>query len=253
MNAKLLQLQRQWLAVCHADDMAKKYRLSRPFLFAVTEQYQNSDRRIMIVGQEAKDYASDSYLKENRARVKNGESADDFGAYGCDWQIPEIQRFNVEYTDTQLGRADRYKRNRSPFWKLFRALDANGFATAWNNLDKFHLFRDARTEPLTFEIESVFSKPYGKDHKSLLQREIELTAPRLVLFVTGPKYYKSMATALGVEGDALWDARPRRSAICANITRPGAPTTLWTYHPAYLQRIRALDEAVGIVASYMER
>ena len=49
MNKELLVLQQEWLSVCDADGMAGKYSLSRPFSFAVTEQYMRRKRKTSVV------------------------------------------------------------------------------------------------------------------------------------------------------------------------------------------------------------
>lgn len=234
INSQLLELQMEWLAACAADEMAKKYPLSRPFSFAVTDQYLRSKKRIMIVGQEARDY----------------------GSYDSDRPLPDIQKFNICYVNTQLYRpVSGYEFNKSPFWKLFRRLEEHGFEPVWNNLDKFHRVIDANTKPLTVEIEKEFSKPYGLDNTSLLQREVEVAKPNIVAFVTGPNYHESMALALGVDDSKLQECRPtieHPSKDITSVMKLGVPT-IWTYHPAYLQRIKSMQHAVHMAETVWEQ
>ena len=228
MNKELLVLQQEWLSVCDADGMAGKYSLSRPFSFAVTEQYMRSKRRIMIIGQEAKD----------------------FSCYESDWPLPNIQQFNECYVNTQLNRrVPGYEYNRSPFWRFFREMAKEGIEPVWNNLDKFHQDINGKTIPLSLEMEYVFSKTYGKDNKSLLQREIELTKPTLVLFVTGPSYHESMALALNADDRKLQEVKPTVSSPCRQITEltnMGIPM-FWSYHPAYLSRRRSIQWVIDSI------
>lgn len=226
MNEKLLVLQKDWLSICDAEGMAEKYPLSRPFLFGVTEHYMQSKNTIMIIGQEAKDFSS----------------------YKSDWPLSDIQHFNECYVNTQLDRpVAGYKYNRSPFWRFFRELANEGIEPVWNNLDKFHQIINGKTSPLSLKMENVFSRTYGNDNKSLLQREIELTKPTLVLFVTGPNYHESMATALGIDDRMLQEYRPTVSTPCqqfTKLTNMDIPL-FWSYHPAYLSRRRAFQDVIA--------
>lgn len=230
INEELLRLQEEWLEQCNAERLASLYPLSRPFSFAVTQHYIESDLRIMVVGQEAKDY----------------------GSYTSDWPLTAIQQFTVDYTDRQLGyRKTDNKYNRSPFWKLFRSLDRLGIAPVWNNVDKFHQIKDNKTIPLSLEIERQLNIPYGDECLTLLQREIEVAQPTAILFVTGPYYHETMARSLGIPDEKLNDQSPSPDYLCRNISavcgvdRP----IFWSYHPAYLQRKHSLQDTVEYVVS----
>ena len=229
-NKELLRLQEEWLEQCDAGKLASIYPLSRPFSFGVTQHYIESDCRIMVIGQEAKDY----------------------GSYTSDWPLPAIQQFTVDYTDRQLGyRKTDNKYNRSPFWKLFRSLDQLGLAPAWNNVDKFHQIKDTKTTPLSLEVERQLNIPYGDDNLTLLQREIEVAQPTAILFVTGPYYHETMARSLGIADERITKQSPSSDCECRNITNIcgiGLPV-FWSYHPAYLQRKHKLKDTVESLAN----
>ena len=230
INNELLKLQEEWLEQCHAEKLASIYPLSRPFLFAVTQHYIESGLRVMVIGQEARNY----------------------GCYTSDWPLPAIQQFTVNYTDRQLGyRKTDDKYNRSPFWNLFRGLDRLGIAPVWNNVDKFHQIKDTKTSPLSLEIERQINIPYGDDNLTLLQREIEVAQPTVILFVTGPDYHETMARSLGIPDGQLCDQAPTSGYLYRNITNIcgiGLPV-FWSYHPAYLQRKRKLKDTVESLAN----
>ena len=241
LNEKLLNLQKDWLLQINADELAKDYPISRPFCFAVTKEFTKTDRRIMIVGQEAANY----------------------GLYSSAWPVEEIQVFNVEYVSKQLGyKENDHAYNRSPFWKLFRKLKDSGFEPVWNNIDKFHRVymeqdKDGKdkekTVPLSSEIERLVDAPYGEEKKSLLVREIELTNPCAVLFVIGPYYHEALSLSLGISDDTICDYKPNKAQPCrvlSDVASLGRPV-LWSYHPAYLNRVHELDTVVAKVKSLL--
>ncbi len=235
INQKLLKIQKEWLAICGADDLAKKHPISRPFSFSVTDQFLSSDRKVMFIGQEAKG----------------------FGMFSDNWPIENIQLFNKNYVETQLGyrpHDDWIKYNGSPFWNLFRSFQQYGSEPVWNNVDKFHRVIDKKTECLTLELERIFSAPYGEENKSLLMREIEITKPSAVIFLTGPHYYETMALSLGVDCNELLIHKPRKNSPCSDVSdviKLGMPV-LWSYHPAYLTRIKSMDTVYEMYRRVMQ-
>ncbi len=235
INKQLLTIQKEWLEICGADDLAKIHPISRPFSFSVTEEYLSSNRKVMFIGQEAKD----------------------FGIYSDNWPIEDIQLFNKNYVDIQLGHKsydEEIKYNGSPFWNLFRTFHHNGSEPVWNNVDKFHRVIDNKTECLSIELERIFNAPYGEDNKSLLMREIEITQPNVIIFITGPYYYESMALSMGVDCKELLIHKPRKNSPCSDISdviNLGMPV-LWSYHPAYLSRINSMDTVYEMYRRVMQ-
>ncbi len=232
LNKKLLEMTKEWLVECCADKLAIQYPISRPFCYAITNEYLVSKFRIMIVGQEAMDY----------------------GRYSSDWPLEDIQQFNIAYTSRQLGYSTDTRINSSPFWKFVRKIKELGIEPSWNNVDKFHriIEKDGKDEtiPLTVEIEEKVDSSYGQENKSLLRREIELVTPNLVIFVIGPDYDKALAFSLGIASTDLSDYKP--SVVCPckelphSLIKMDCPV-LWSYHPAYLNRIHSLDKVANLV------
>ena len=146
--------------------------------------------------------------------------------------------------------------NQSPFWEFYRSLCTLGFDSLWNNLDKLHLWDRKNvqnglpgTVTLTREDAKALNAPYGPEGLSVLQREIQLLKPRMVLFAIGPqeKYRASLAAAFSVDERLLCSYKPTRKQCVRDISALlGLEDTvvLWTYHPKYL-RIGKL-EAVAL-------
>lgn len=232
-NEALKKLQNEWtetILLPYAENNFET--ISKPFFYGVSEEYCNANKRIMIVGQETKD----------------------FGAYTDDWLLNDIQPWCINYLRFQLWKIptnSKIKYNASPFWKMFREFNNKGITPSWNNVDKVQQYNDESKKnfSLSFEQEKYFSCKYGNDNKSLLQREIELDEPDILLFITGPNYSFTMATALGLNEKILKSNRPTKQNYCVEITNllNINSRVFWTYHPAYLNRNRNLITCVNYI------
>ncbi|MBQ7318939.1 MAG: hypothetical protein IJW97_01995 [Clostridia bacterium] len=218
INSELLALQREWERqvvepIMECNDPAH---LSRPYCMGLSEEYLTSDRRIMIVGQETKGW----------------------GTYTDDWPAPMIQSWSIGYLRRQLWGIGADEYNRSPFWRLFRLLDRAGLVPCWNNIDKLQRPIDGKTVRLTREQETQLCCRYGEEQQSLIEREIALCRPDVILFATGPQYCYPMACSFGVEEGELWRYRPTKERLLVDVTAVLGlhVPAFWTYHPAYLSR-----------------
>ena len=230
INAQLLQLQEEW-----AETLLVPYvranpdaMLSQPYYLGLSQEYVNSDRRVMIVGQETRG----------------------FGSYADDWSAEKIQSWCVGYLRRQLWGVGQDTYNPSPFWQFFRLLEREGYAPCWNNVDKIHRPGGGRIARLSREQEWALCGVYGDEQVSLLRREIALCAPDAVVFITGPQYCYPMSLCLGVGEATLWQCRPSLQKPIVDITSTaalGCPT-FWTYHPAFLNRRKILQQVVTQIA-----
>ncbi|MBQ8790290.1 MAG: hypothetical protein IJZ51_03150 [Ruminiclostridium sp.] len=141
-----------------------------------------------------------------------------------------------------------YGTNRSPFWNFFRRLSGLGINVLWNNLDKFH---PANAQRLSWEDGVKFNSSYGDDKLSILQREIKLLKPKVIVFVIGNgKYTASLASAFSVSEKKLMKYEPNPQEFVSEASDVlGLENTiaLWTYHPAFLQRSGKYQEALSII------
>lgn len=135
--------------------------------------------------------------------------------------------------------------NRSPFWNFYRRLGDMNFNVLWNNLDKFHPTDKQR---LSYEDSIKFNAAYGKENLSVLQREIDLLKPSVIVFVIGNgKYTASLASAFSIDEEKLKQYEPHTEKYVTEISGVlGLKNTLafWTYHPAYLQRSKNYHNAL---------
>ena len=144
--------------------------------------------------------------------------------------------------------------NNSPFWNFYRQLSALGYNSLWNNLDKFH---PANAQRLSWEEGIKFNSSYGDDKLSILQREIELLKPKVIVFVVGNgKYTASLASAFSLSEEELKQYEPNSQEYVSEISDVlGLENTiaLWTYHPAFLQRSGKYREALSIIENTIQR
>ncbi len=195
-----------------AHDYSHFTGLSRLLLICVPEAYFRSSVKLMVVGQQ-------TYGWEN----KNEHTVD---------------ALMKEYKDFDLSR----ERPTSVFWQaaheLHKKLNPDGpeHAFLWSNLVKVDQNR-RRPQP---EIEAVVSQ------YELLQKEIKITKPDVVVFLTGPSYderlYNSFPGAMPEE--ILPEPKLNR------LDYEQLPmNTFRTYHPGYLRRSKQWSILDDIISS----
>ena len=81
------------------------------------------------------------------------------------------------------------------------------------------------------------------DKKPLLLLEIETIVPDLVVFLTGPRYRKSMESAL--KNKKLQKPTQKEPVTFFDVS--GIPC-MWTYHPNGLNYLKIWDKVSGIIA-----
>lgn len=255
VNEQLLKEQKYWEKECYKplikeyqNNEAELVKLSCAFSFGVSRQYIESDKKIMIIGQEANDHTFD-YEK---------------------WCLSEWQGWAISYLNRQVNKEKNKEMgyNRSPFWRFFRKFAKGGYTPCWNNLDKVRTYvkkdgKDWKEDFLPYktgsnEREILHRKIFDGNSKSLLEKEIEIAKPDIVVFVVGPNnpYYHSLSLAFftGEEVDKRLEAvypKPNNNECCqeiSDILGLNVPT-YWTYHPNLLSRKKWLDTVVDKIIS----
>ena len=253
INNLLLETQESWARRLYSK-LAEKYKnkdkvkLSCAFSFGVSDDYTKAAQKIMVIGQEANDHTCE-YEK---------------------WHLEAWQKWAVAYLEYQLdiNKENEYGigPNCSPFWQFLNKLKDEGFGICWNNLDKVRRYvkKDGKGwiedklpyDKLNSERAILNKKIFDADSKSLLQKEIEIATPNIVVFAVGPKnpYYHTLCLAL-LDGEdsynELLDSYPKKVDFCVDITKKlnlGIPA-FYIYHPNYLNQSGKLDATVAKITS----
>ncbi len=138
------------------------------------------------------------------------------------------------------------KTNKSPFWNFYRRLCEIGYDVVWNNLDKFHPLNAQR---LSKEDGIKFNQPYESEKQSVLQREISLLKPKVIILAIGNgKYTASLASAFSLSTEELSKYEPSHSSLVSDISHLlgiEGMMVLWTYHPNHLQLSKNYRKALN--------
>ena len=236
--------QAKWKVQCY-DKVLKGNEgvISCPFSLGVSVGYTQSEKTVMLVGQEARGLTC-KYQK---------------------WGLLQMQEWVIAYTERQLGIGEHKEIafNGSPFWRFARALNEKGYFPCWNNLEKITQYNGDTEQRLKrdaqgYEQRRVLNEKVAPYNQSLLQREIELTKPDIVVFVIGPKdpYWSSLAYAFDIDKYIIADHRPTPDRPCVDITHcltlhpndphgwEDMPRMYWTYHPQFLSRNGLLKRVI---------
>lgn len=230
INEELLDVFTDWYnKVALNATPPMNYTFSRPFIGGVCDNFGAGKKNIMIVGQEARD------LKD----------------YGK--SLKEYQMWSISFLSCQLEKREHLenkecKKLSSPFWEFIRKIKCYFFDynIYWTNIDKLHLISKGKTERLEKECEKVLNNKYSND-KSIFEMEIEIIKPAVIIFLTGPDYYKTMGYALGTS----FDDKPMltKNQPIVNITDKlrkysYVESAFWTYHPNFLKWKKEIDNVI---------
>lgn len=143
---------------------SKETNAAYPLLIQVSEEYENADIRVMIVGQETDGWVGQ--LEQN------------------DKTIEKIQNAYFEYLYKNK------KKNRRPFWnrknfryykeELTKKYSPKKIACIWNNVNK--IGKKSRGKPTNKIME------LEKQYFDIFEKEINILAPDIVIFTTGDRH-----------------------------------------------------------------
>ena len=220
INAELRSLyDLHWPALLTSIPRSQGY--SAPLLLHVKPDYAEADVRLMVVGQQTNTW---------------------WGADGWDKLRGEQDEQNrIGYLLERYSEFDLGARYPGPFWSAARSLarslgsDNKRCALIWSNLNRVDRAQskkdpDARASK---EIEDALR------HMPLLEGEIAILKPNVVVFFTGPNYDdRLVATFPGVKYGPV-NGQERWLSVLEHRALPRA--SFRTYHPGYLQRKRLLQ------------
>lgn len=231
INNDLLDIQKKWFidVIIKTKIEHPEYKFSNPFVFALNEEYVSSKNKMMIVGQQTAH----------------------FGSLNEDIDLAGSQKWSEDYINKQLTGIGSEKYNRSPFWNFFRRMSKEGFGICWNNVDSIQRIENKEAKALTIEMEEAVQVPFDDDRKTLLIKQIAVADPKIILFITGPHYIRTMEMALMLKEGCLEDIKPSTDEMIKDISpfvfpKDSSKRVLWTYHPNFLYR-RGIEAVNSIV------
>ena len=226
MNEQLLSLYAsKWDLLCAAmrpvlQDEALDVKPTCPLLLAVRDEeaFAAADIRVMVFGQETNSWYNEfhdglsSIVGQYDGFFNSGEC---WGYGGQFWN--GIRRF-VDLLQAQYPN------------KTIRLV--------WNNVVKIGKHDDKGFPPdYIYEVE--------REHFSVIQAELDIIKPTLVLFLTGPNYDSVITDNFGpLAYDTIPGSFTERQL--AKVLLPGVESAFRTYHPNYLWRngINAYFQAI---------
>jgi hypothetical protein len=207
-------------------------RASAPLLVSPHARWESSKTKLLIVGQETLRWQYDP-----QELGTPGEAIRTFSDFAG--AADGVRSMFTLYRWYGLGR--RYPKLNSPFWRGFRVLDAavnsEIDSALWTNVFKVNVNGSVVRNCTRAEIVKIHKAQQG-----LLQHEVQVLRPNVVVFFTGPSY----DSALRAEFPDLEFRSFGHTSNCASsrsslalLSASGLPAkAVRSYHPEYLQRSR---------------
>ncbi len=216
MNSKLSQLYNsKWENLCKSmhtilGDDQLELKPTCPLLLSIKneEVYNNSDLRLMIYGQETNSWYDkfhnniasildcyDSFFNEGKCWSYGGQFWNGVNRF--------VELLQLKYPDKKIS-------------------------IIWNNVVKIGKYNDKGFPPdYIYEIE--------REHFSIIEDELKIIKPNLVLFLTGPNYDRIIADNYGkLNYSKITNEFTEREL--AKLDLRDVPFSFRTYHPNYLWR-----------------
>ena len=215
-NEKLRKYQAEWYKkiLCPWIDKNKNCAYAQPFFTGVYACKDDGRPLILFVGQETNGWGKIiDFDGESEIALSQSYAA----AFTKNNVLDRDKNEELNYKGTPSHTYDPYV-----FWTFIRGIfDQTNIRAVWTELDKIRYI----DKKLCVEDEEALHKSVCCN-KSLLLLEIETLKPDLVVFLTGPHYYKSMEYALQRE----FRVRLTKTSPISEFSLEGIPC-VWTYHP----------------------
>jgi len=226
-SAELKHLYQELKNIELPEDIQKS--LSAPLLLSVGEQWKNSEKRILIVGQETQGWGNDEIKFGSFQSFKNRENS--------------IEELADAYRHFCFGKNSSH--NRSPFWSAYRSIAKIGNSDLkpdtnilWTNLVRCDY--DGKSILTTNE---NLQNNVGSKFKGVLKREIEILQPTQIIFFTGPRYDRFLIDEFPdikmEKFNNKFNERTLSKFLISNNIK-----SIRTYHPSFLRRSKKWDEII---------
>jgi hypothetical protein len=214
-------------------------RLSAPLLIEPTQQWLNGKHRVLVVGQETREWGS--YSVKKLAAFSSSSDA--------------VSQVLNRYREFSFGGAGY-------FWTYFKSLrqvfdsQSEGFESSvlWTNLyrvsveaDKEEVEDNYSVERNTTLIERAALRAMSRE---VLLEEIRLLEPTMVVFFTGPNYDAALTDVF--QGAVLSAVEPFTARQMSWVQHPALPKkSIRSYHPGYMNRAKPpfFDRLLEVLAA----
>lgn len=250
----------------------ESYFISEPFFFGVPKYEDKNKPLIMVVGQETDLYGNIDNIIDIKGKLIEGNIEK-----SQNWVVEVTNYLNdsnyqpkwKSYNNTTNDEEENIYLKKHAFFLFLVAL-SDKYNVCWNNLDKIHYtaiiesaeytndMKNAKEVKQKEEVVTLYDKDEEKlfapkllsTNKSLLESEINVVKPEIVLFVTGPNYKESMEYQLSnykeIFGDNMPNINKEDNVIVDGNEKDGIKYS-WTYHPVYLSRIKSTDKVIDFI------
>lgn len=226
-NLLLRQKYEKWLQELKESQshlLEKEY--SNPYFISIPNGWYDSKTRILVVGEEG------------------------YGTWGCGKgdgtvsadEISKIQDMNRQYLGKQLDYIALdigEKKNKSPFWRRFMAINQYGIC-AWSNIDKIHLLKERKCQLTNRDRMALHSLS-----TKVLKEEISILQPTHVIFFGWygislkhelPEVFEQLYPE-GLGDSSVWN----KNVVALDIDQK---KYIFTYHPGWHNQPKGYEEKV---------
>lgn len=179
------------------ENQFKNECLHGPLLIYPLERYLSQKNKLMFIGQQTKGWSRSSNIKVQQSCYKHFE-------------------LGINYVS-------------SPFWNVMRKIENilsnEEYSSLWTNLSKYDVDEN--------EVYGEYEEK-TKNVENLLIDEINITDPKICLFVTGPRFDKNIKR---IFKDVKFEKIDHKGIrLLHRLIHPSLPkNTFRTYHPNYLR------------------
>ncbi|WP_313551199.1 hypothetical protein [Pseudomonas sp.] len=207
-------------------------RLTPPLLMSVPKKWEESKKRVLVVGQETLgwDFHADSYYPWPYPAIA---TLTDFANYPH-----SVEALSQGYLEFEFAK-HQPANYRGPYWRAYRQIraalgeEADGRNTSVLTTNLFRMSLEGASVVYNGTADEIARvRELSKD---LLRKEIEILKPSAVIFFTGVRYNKHLEAEFPECFTSDFHGYDQRRTSL--ISHPSLPLlSVRTYHPAYLQR-----------------
>lgn len=249
-DSTLANTYRSWRHELAREDWTKA-NLTAPLLVEPTERYLSATRRVLILGQETRQWGWEATeLHAIRAACPAAPPNDTWNLVDFIANEDGVDAMLAAYRGFAFAKHNGAVR-RSAFWKALHRFNApDGQAILWSNLCRCAFNADGGGHSL-FRLEVSLRDRFIAAQSELAIQEVRLLHPDICLLFSGPVYDPILVATF--PNCSLEPVEGFERRVLARVVHPDLPVASFrTYHPNYLARSRqtnvVLDKLDELIA-----